>query len=385
MIYLDNATAAAPSERALSAMMPYLTTKWGLSSAPHQKGQELFSAMSAFYKMLYTAIGANEEATLVVTSSGAEAVNHAIASCYRDVTLTTGKNHFLVANGSEAAAVLSMAALEPMGCVAKSIDGEEGRITEKTLREALSPRTALVSLSWGCGLTGQIQPVREIAKLCKERGVRLHLDATHVFGKLSLNINEIDPDYLTLSGEPLHAPRGTGLLYVKPSLRPSPFIFGSKDQAGMRAGGVNMAALAALATALREALETQDLLCTEVARLRNRLEQGICKKVQGSAICFKKHERLPHCTALLFPGLVSEALLFAINRKGVCASMGGGNFLQLGLLLKESGRTQVEAQSALSFSLSRTTKEEEIERAIAIISEAALFLQNLSPVIGGVP
>ncbi len=379
MIYLDNSTTARPSDRVISAMQPYYTTYWGNPLTPHQKGQELFPFLSKWYQKLYAFLGAHPKSQLVLTSSGAEAINHVIHSVYRDITLTTGKNHFLTGKTDEAASMLATSHLEPFGCVTKAIATDrEGIVTKEAIADAITPRTALVSLSWANGLTGVIQPVVEIAKFCKERAIRLHLDATHVMGKLLFELEEICPDYLTFNGEQLHGPRGSGILYIREGLRASPLIFGSADQGGMRAGGLNMPHLAGLATAVDEAVDTRDLLCTEIARLRNQLEEGILKEVPNCQVCFKEIERLPHCTALLFPGIANEALLFLLNRRGVCASIGGGIFQQLGLMLSACGIEEKIAHSAVSFSLSRYTTEDEIDRAIQIVAEAAKQLLTTS-------
>jgi cysteine desulfurase len=379
LIYLDNSTTACPSEKAISAMMPYWTTYWGIPSTPHQKGQELYSALTDYYRTLYAFIGAKDSDKVILTSSGAEAINHVIFSAYRDITLPTGKNYYLTSKVDEASAMMAISRLEPFGCVGKMIEvNAQGMVTAKALADCLSPRTALVSLSWANGLTGVIQPIAEIADLCQQRGVRLHLDATHVLGKLFYELEDVGADYLTFNGDQLHAPKGTGVLYVKQGISCSPFIFGSADQGGMRAGSLNMPSLAGLACAAQEALESRDLLCTETARLRNQFERGILKDFPKAQICYKEQERLPHCTTILFPGIANEALLFVLNRRGVCASIGGGNFQQLALMLAASGIDESLAHSAVAFSLSRYTTEEEIDRAICIVTDSAQMLSHLS-------
>ncbi len=384
MVYLDNSTTAPPSERSIQAMLPYLTTHWGNPIAPHQRGQDLYPSIENFFRILYRSLGADEADHVILTSSGAEAVNHAVCAAMRDVTLQTGKNHFLTSSADEAAAALATMHLEPFGCTAKTIEvNREGIVTIEALTEALSPRTALLSLSWANGLTGTVQPVVEIAQLCRKRGVRLHLDATHVFGKLEIDLEAIKPDYLSLNGEQLHGPRGSGILYARRGASLSPFIFGSTDQGGLRSGCLNMAALAGLAAAAEEAIDHLDFICTETARLRNKLERGILKRVPGASVCFARQERLPHCTTILFPGVVNEALLFLLNRAGICASVGGGAFQQLQLLLRSCGVDPVLAQSALSFGLSRYTTEEEIDRAIQSTAACAISLQQLSAHDGG--
>jgi cysteine desulfurase len=378
-IYLDNSTTSRPSDHSLSQMMLFLTEKWGLPSAPHQKGQELFPALKTYYKMLYSFLGAQDGDQFVLTSSGAEAVNQAIHSVYRDVTLPTGKNQFITSNADEAPALMAMARLEPLGCSAKMVEvNRQGIVTAEALAETISPRTALVSLSWANGLTGVIQPTAEIAALCEQRGIRLHLDATHVLGKLFYELEDVKADYISFNGDQLHAPKGTGGLYIRQGVKCSPLIAGGSDQAGLRAGGLNTAALAGLAIAAQEALDCRDLLCTETARLRHKLETGIVKAYPKARIAFKGQERVPHCTTLLFPGIANEAMLFALNRKGIYATIGGGSFQQLGLLLLACGLEENLAYSAVSFSLSRYTTEEEIDRAIEWTAECAYGLEKIS-------
>ena len=378
-IYLDNSTTAKPSENVFKAMLPFFKEYWGIPTAPHQKGQELYAFLSEYYQTLYAFIGAKEKDQVILTSSGTEAVNHVIASVYRDVTLASGKNQFLTSKGDEAATIMAMNRLEAFGCVTKMVEvNAEGIVTPELLADQLSPRTALLSLSWANGLTGVVQPIKDISALCRQRGIRFHLDVTHAIGKLFYDVEELGVDYLTCNGEQFHGPKGTGLLYVKQGIACSPFIFGSADQGGMRAGSLNLPALAGLACAAKEALESRDVVCTEIARLRYEFEKGILKGFPQAKVCFKNQERLPHCTTLLFPGISNEALLFALNRKGICASIGGGNFQQLALLLVGTGMEENSAHSAVSFSLSRYTTQEEIDIAIEKVVEAAQQLAKMS-------
>jgi cysteine desulfurase len=378
-IYLDNSTTAKPSEQAISRMMPFLNTMWGIPSAPHQKGHELHLALSDSFKALYKLIGADEEDGMVFTSSGAEAVNHIIHSVYRDVTVATGKNQFLTSSLSEAPAIMAIERLEALGCVGKLIPvNQQGIITAEALADFISPRTALVSIPWGDGLTGVIQPIEEISSLCRQRGILLHLEATHILGKLFYDLAEVKADFITFNGDQLHAPKGTGGLYIRKGVKCTPLISGGSEQGGLRAGPLNIPGLVALACASKEALDNRDYMGTEVARLRDKLERGILKAVPGSRIFFQNVERLPHCTAISFPGMISEALLFMLNRKGVYACIGGGSFQQLGLILSACGIDAPSAAGALSFTLSRYTTESEIDHAIAVIEETAATMLNIS-------
>lgn len=378
-IYLDNSTTSRPSPQAVSRMLPFFSELWGLPTQPHRMGQELMGPMEEAYRSIYALIGAKEEDDVIMTSSGAEACNHVIASVYQDITLPTGKNHFLVSHTDEAPSLMAVGRLEQMGCMGKMLEPLQGGIVTKELvAEALTPRTALVSLSWADGLTGIIQPVQEIAALCQERGVLLHLDATHVIGKLFYDLEEIGAHFISFNGDQIHAPKGTGGLYIRRGVKLSPLIVGGLEQNGKRAGTFNVPGLIALGAAAKEALEARDYVGTEVARLRNHLEQGITEAVKEAVVLFHQQERLPHCTTIAFPGVASEALLYLLNRRKLYASIGGGSFQQIGLILVSCGVPEELALSAISFSLSRETEEEEIEKAIQIIVESVKQLRNLS-------
>ena len=379
-IYLDNSTITRPSDRAVSKMLPFITEDlWGSPSTPHQMGQRLLPSMEESYKSIYKMLGAKDTDSFILTSSGAEAVNHVIFSTYYDVSRLTGKNHFVTSFIDEAPSIMAIGRLEHYSCVGKMVKANsQGMIRGKDIAETISPRTALVSLSWANGLTGVINQVAEISEVCKERGIIFHLDASHVLGKLFFELEDVGADIISFNGANLHAPQGTGGLYIKEGHKLSSFILGGLEQAGLRAGSINVPGLIALGEASKEAVENRDYMCTEVARLRNKLETGIVKGYPEAVIFFKQQERVPHITAIGFPGISNEAMLFALNRKGVLASIGGGNFQQIGLVLAASGIDETLAQTAVSFSLSRETHEGDIDRAIEIVVETTKKLRKLS-------
>ncbi len=378
-IYLDNSMTTHPSERAVSAMLPFFTDKWGNPSAPHSKGQEVVPAMEESLKSIYRLLNAKEEDDFVFTSSGAEAVNHVINSVFNDVTHASGKNQFITSNIDEAPALMAIGRLEKMGAVGKMINADkEGKITADSLAEAITPRTALVSLSWANGLTGVINPIKEIADMCKERGIFFHLDATHILGKLFYEMDDVGAHFITFNGDHLHAPKGTGGLWIKAKTKSTSFIVGGIEQGGHRAGSMNVPGLVALGQAAREALDNRDFVCTEIARLRDKLEKGVIEGFPEALLFFHDQERLPHCTTIGFPGIANEAMLYALNRKGVFANIGGGSFQQIGLILEASGITKTLAHTAVNFSLSRETHEDEIDKAIDIIVDTAKRLSKIS-------
>ncbi len=379
LIYLDNSTTSKPSETVINRMTVFYTERWGAPSAPHQKGKELSSQIEESYKRIYELFGAKESDQFVLTSSGAEAINQVFHTAYREITLPTGKNQYLTSFVDEAPSLMASERLEPLGCVSKLVPVDSnGIITPSALTGILSPRTALLSISWGNGLSGIIQPLKEIIDLCQLRGVKLHLDITHAIGKLDFKFEESGVDYITFNGDQIHAPRGVGGLFIRNGIKASSLIAGGLEQGGLRAGHLNVAGLIALAQASREAIEQQDYLCTEIARLRDKLEKGIKAEISDTIIPFENSERLPNISMMIFPGVHQEALLYLLNKKGVCACMGGGSFQQLALILEACSITHSLTHSGLSFALSRYTQENEIDRAIPIIVESVRVLRSLS-------
>ena len=378
-IYLDNSTTTRPSAQTISKMLPFLIERWGSPTSPHQGGHQLFPAIEEAYREIYVLLGAREGDDFVFTSSGAEAVNHVILSSYFDITRHTGKNQLVTSNIDEAPTIMAIGRLEQLGCVGKMAEADQtGRITAAIIADSITPRTALVSLSWANGLTGVVNPVGEIATLCEERGIKFHLDATHVLGKLFYELEDVGAHFISFNGNNLHAPQGTGGLHIKEGTKCSPLIVGGIEQGGYRAGGLNVPGLVALGQAAKETLECRDLLCTEVARLRDKLEKGVLDHVPDTMVFFKDQERIPNCTAIAFRGIANEALLYALSRKGIYANIGGGSFQQIGLILEASGVEATLAHSAISFSLSRETTEDEIEHAIEMIADCVKRLRKIS-------
>lgn len=379
LIYLDNNSVTRPSSQVIAKMIPFFTERWGTPSAPHQMGQTLFPAIEEALRGIYALVGAKERDTILFTSSAAEGTNHVISSTYFDVTVHTGKNQFITSLIDEAPSMMAIERLEQLSCVSKMVaPNHYGQITAEAIADLITPRTALVSMSWANALTGVINPINDIAVLCQERGIRLHLEASHVLGKLAADWEEVPAQFLTFNGDCLHAPSGTGALYVRGDVTISPFILGGSEQAALRAGNYSVAGLVALGQAARESLDACDLMCMEVARLRSKLENELVSLIPGAIVFFRDQERLPNCTAIGFPGVSNEALLYLLNRKGVCATIGGGSHQQIGLILSASGIEESLARSAISFSLSRETTEEEIDIAIDIIVDCVNHLRRIS-------
>jgi cysteine desulfurase len=369
--YLDHHTATRPLPSVIQAMLPFLNEHWGSTTAPHQMGQELFPALKKATESILDQVGANQEDRFYFFSSNVEAISHLFLGHYFDHIRHTGKNHILTTNIEEAAALMSLKRLEEVGCAGKILSvNAQGQLTKERLEEALKPRTSLVSLSWANGLTGVIHPIADLAAACHAKDVRIHVDASYVIGKLYFRLEDLPIDFLTFDGSFIHAPKGTAGLIVKEKTLFSPPL---SSMAGVPVGGI-----VALAQALEEGAVMLDHMCLETARLRDKLETGILRGFPEAKVLFQQVERLPNCTAIAFPGVVSDALLYLLHRRGVYASLGGGQSQKLSHILIASGVDETLSLCALSFSLSVETTEEEVDYAIKTIVECAQKLKDMS-------
>ena len=358
-VYFDYSTASPSSPRALAAIQPFLQSFWANPWAPYRKGQDAAQQLNFLYQKMRQLLLIRDTDRMVITSSSAEAISQALFSVYRDVTMKTGKNHFLYPATAEASILKGIKGLESFGCIGKTIPVHStGYVTIDHLIEAISPRTALVALSMANGLTGVKQPLEEVVAICRQRGILVYTETTAIFGK---QIWELPPtDFWSLDGRVLGNPLGGGVLVAAQSAPLSPLIFGGQEPLQIRGGIPSLAIIAGLMGALEDALDGVDWILTETARIKAQFEENLLRKIPRAKVCLGEEERMVNCTSILFPGVVGEALCFLLHRKGIAVSMGGGGFQQLSLLLQACGIEMQEAQSALAFSFSKESREEDV-------------------------
>lgn len=379
LIYLDNSSASRPAGEAVSKMLTFYSEKWGSPVQPHPVGQAVITPIREALQDIYLLIGASKEDVVIITSSSAESVSQAFLGTYEEVTLKEGKNHFIACAYDDASSLMSLARMEKYGCpVTRLKPNPQGIIAPESLIEVITPRTAFLALSWANGLTGVVQPIEEIAEICQLRGIRLLVDATHVIGKMDFDLKKLPITYLAFNGPQIQGPEGTGGLYIRKGAKTSPLIPGGIEQGGLRGGTVNVPGIVGLGAAAKLALQARDYMCTEVARLKYHFEQSIKQRIPVAQVLFEQDDRMPHISAIAFPGVVNEALLYMISRKGVCAGMGGGSMVQIGYLLEACGFSPLFAQSALTFSLSKETREEELDLAVDALEWAVNKLLKAS-------
>lgn len=355
-VYLDHHTITRPSPQVIEKMNFYFREKWGTAFAPHQKGQELYPEIDNALKKLYNQLGASDFHHFILTTGGQEAIFQLLMDFYLEEVQETGKNHFLTLTNEEAPILLSLSRLDELGCVTKMLPiDENGLISLDAFDEALKPKTSLFSFSWANPLTGVIQPVEEIVAKCHAKDVAVHVNASAVLGKIPLSFADSKIDFLTFEGDKMHTPQGIGGRFQKKKPKYSSH---------------NVAALTALAVAAEESSLRQEQFSLEAARLRDTFESELKLAFPSAEILFHNAQRLPHISCIAFPGIMSEALLFALHRRGIYASLGGGQYQKLS--------SQLKNPCALSFAISHETTEDDLAHALDVIVSSVRKLSNLS-------
>lgn len=367
-IYLDNHTVTRPSKKSLEAMLPFFKEHWGHAAAPHRMGQQLLPAVDEASAKILQALGAGSS-TFQFTSSGAESASQVLLSTYADVIRESGKNHFLTTGIEDSPILMSLKQLKKFDCHTKMLPVDEaGRLRAEVLEEAITPRTVMLSVAMSNSFTGVIQPIADLARVCKEKEILFHVDVSSTLGKVFFSFQDFGIDFLSFEGSLLNAPKGTGGLLIRKGLALSPLIHGSAP--------FNVPLFVALGSALEEMEERLDFVCTETARLRGRFEEQIQENIPTARLFFQDVDRLPNTSVIAFPKIASELLAFHLQRKGIFATFGCLNGQHLSSILKTCGISPELSLCALSFALSHETTEEEIDRAVKILAETVAELEK---------
>lgn len=380
-IYADNAATTRMSQTAIQAMLPYFDTVYGNPSSLHSAGQRANEALTGSRERIAKLLGCQAK-EIYFTSGGSEADNQALLSAAR-LGQRQGKKH-IVSTAFEHHAVLHMLKrLEQEGFEVTLLDvHENGIVSPEEVAAAIRPDTCLVSVMYANNEIGTIQPIAEIGKVCRERGVLFHTDAVQAAGHLRIDVKEQNIDLLSLSAHKFHGPKGIGALYARQGILLTNLIEGGAQERGRRAGTENLPAIMGMTAALEEAVEGIDRNTARLTLLRDRLIAGL-SKIEHCALNGDAKQRLPGNVNFCFEGIEGESLLLLLDDKGVCASSGSActsGSLDPSHVLLAIGRPHEVAHGSLRLSLGEDTTEEEIDYLIKTVTEVVDYLRRMSPV-----
>lgn len=380
-IYLDNAATTKMSKTAIKAMLPYMDSIYGNPSSLHTKGQEAAEALTDARIRIADCIGALPE-EIIFTSGGSEADNQAILSAAIQGE-KKGKKHMIATAFEHHAVLHTLQKLEKQGFEITLLDvHENGIVFPGQVEEAIRDNTCLVSVMYANNEIGTIQPIKEIGKICKAKGIPFHTDAVQAAGHLPIHVKDENIDMLSLSAHKFHGPKGVGVLYVKKGTALYPLIEGGAQERGRRAGTENIPAIIGMAAALEEACKKRTHVAPRLAFLRDRLIEGL-SEIPHSVLNGDAKNRLPGNVNFCFEGIEGESLLLLLDDKGIYASSGSActsGSLDPSHVLLAIGRVHDIAHGSLRLSLSEEITEKEIAYTIETVKEAVAYLRSISPI-----
>lgn len=380
-IYADNAATTKLSKVALDAMLPYLKEEYGNPSSLHSVGQRAKEALTDARERIAKLLGC-EAGEITFTSGGSEADNQAIVSAAR-LGEKSGKKH-IVSTAFEHHAVLhTLDKLEKEGFEITLLPvHENGIVLPWQVAEAIRPDTCLVTVMYANNEIGTIQPIAEIGRICREKGVLFHTDAVQAAGHIKIDVTGQRIDLLSLSAHKFHGPKGIGVLYARKGIRLTSLIEGGAQERGKRAGTENIPAIMGMTVAFEEACRHMDENAEKLSVLRDRLIDGL-GNIPHSVLNGDARTRLPGNVNFCFEGVEGESLLLLLDDKGVSASSGSActsGSLDPSHVLLAIGRPHEIAHGSLRLSLSEETTEGEVDEMIAAVTEVVAYLRSFSPV-----
>ena len=381
MIYADNAATTKMSETAVRTMLTMMSEVWGNPSSLYSHGQEAKEVLEKAREDVASVIGASPK-EITFTSGGSEADNQAIRSAAA-LGKKQGKMH-IVSTAFEHHAVLhTLEALKKEGFEITLLDvHEDGMVRPEELEAAIREDTCLVTVMYANNEIGTIQPIREIGKICRAKGVLFHCDAVQAVAHIPVNVEEDQIDLLSASAHKFHGPKGVGFLYARKGIRLTNLIEGGAQERGKRAGTENVPGIAAMAEALKEANAKMAENAAHLTKMRDRLIEGL-REIPHSALNGDASHRLPGNVNFCFEGIEGESLLLLLDDKGICASSGSActsGSLDPSHVLLAIGRVHDVAHGSLRLSIGEDITEAEVDEIIQSVKEVVEYLRGFSPI-----
>ena len=380
MIYADNAATTKMCPAAIQAMATCMEENYGNPSSLYAFGQQAREALEDARERIAACLGCTPR-EITFTSGGSEADNQAIFSAAK-LGARKGKKHIISTAFEHHAVLHTLDTLKQQGFDITLLDvHENGVVTAQQVQDAIREDTCLVTVMFANNEIGTIQPIAEIGKVCRERGVLFHTDAVQAVGHIPVNVARQNIDMLSLSAHKFHGPKGIGVLYAKRGIPLDSLIHGGAQERGKRAGTENLPAIVGMAAALEQAAANLDAYAAKLTPLRDRLIAGL-DKIPYSELNGHREQRLPGTVNFCFEGIEGEALLLLLDDKGVCASSGSActsGSLDPSHVLLAIGRPHEVAHGSLRLSLDDTITQDQVDYIIQAVTEVVSYLRSISP------
>ncbi len=381
-IYLDHNATTPVQPAVFDAMAAALREDFGNPSSVHHFGQRAKAAVDQARSAVAALIG-GDPSEIVFTSGGTESDNFAVRGV-AEALERTGRRH-LIATAIEHEAVLNtLKALARRGWETSLLPVDAtGIVSTAALAEALTDKTALVSVMHANNEIGTIQPVADMARLAHARGALFHTDAVQSAGKIGVDVRQLEADLLSMSAHKFYGPKGVGALWMRRGLRLLPTVTGGKQERSRRAGTENVAGIVGMGVAATLARAKMEQEAGRISALRDRLEDGVLRAVPGTIVNGAPIPRVPNTTNISFDRVEAESLLIALDLEGVAVSTGSAcssGTLEPSHVLKAMGFPPHRTQNSIRFSLGAANTEADIDRVVAILPGIVEKLRSLTRV-----
>jgi cysteine desulfurase len=377
-VYLDNNATTPVLPEVFEAMRPFYLEEFGNASSIHHYGQHARAAVEKARANVAALLNARP-AEIIFTSGGTEADNLGIFG------LVARGEHVITSTIEHSAVTNTCKRLEQMGCEVTFVPVDDRCLIDPDdVRRALRPNTKLISVMMANNETGVVEPVEEIGRIAREADVFFHTDAIQAAGKVPVDVQKIGCDALSISGHKIHAPQGTGALFLKKGTLIQPLIYGGSHERQRRAGTENLPGIVGLGKAAQIA---RDWLAgggpAEMSAMRDRLQDAVSSAMDGLGVNGLGAPRVPNTTNLYFDHIEGEALVIALDLKGLAVSSGAAcssGAIEPSHVLLAMGLSHQRARASIRVSLGKQTSQEDVDFAISVIPETVGRLREISPV-----
>jgi len=378
LIYLDNAASTPVHEEVVKEMLPFFTEYYGNPSSIHRLGRNAHKAVEEARKNIAKLINADPEEVLI-TSGGTESNNTSLYG----IAHTSKKNHIITSSIEHDAILEPCKRLEKEGFSVTYLPVDHfGLVNPQDLEKEISNNTALVSIMFVNNEVGTIQPIREIADICQEKGVIFHTDAIQAVGKVPIDVKELKIDLLSIASHKIHGPKGVGALYIRKGVKIEPFVLGGGQEKGLRSGTENVASIVGFGKACQLAKENFEKNTGHLRSLRDFLVSKIMKEIPHVTLNGHPTKRVPSNAHFTFFGVNGEDLIIKLDENGIAASTGSACSVKVqkaSHVLRAMGFNHEQITGSLRLTVGLNNTEEEISKTTDILKQVLQELRKVSP------
>ena len=380
-VYLDNNATTMVDPQVVEVMMPFFSELYGNPNSLHKFGTSSHPALSKAIDQVDTALNASDNDDIVVTSCATESNNWVLQSVYTDLIVNGDKNHIVTTEVEHPSVLSTCRFLEEQGVKVTYLPvNDQGIVEAHTVKSFITDKTALVSIMWASNETGMIFPVKEIGEICKEKGVLFHSDAVQAVGKIRVDLQSINVDFVSMSAHKFHGPKGVGALYIKNSQALSPLMHGGEHMGGRRSGTLNVPLIIGMGKAIELATENIEITGAKIREKRDRLEDALVE-LSDTFVVGDRWNRTPNTILISIRGVEGEGMLWDLNNGEIGASTGSAcasEDLEANTVMLAIGADNELAHTGIRLSLSRFTTDAEVDYTIAHFKDAVSRLRNIS-------